>query len=209
MPADAVSAVLMHDRVMNEFVLDAGTKSGTDWVLTFPTKRFYVNVGTGSAPKLFQRNFNATAGACDDVLLNIYDREERTTSTPVTFSPPPPTSTTSICWEANIITFNNSNVLASKNVSNINTGFENGWLKLGFARSTASPFHTLGNVTNTTHIFGPTFISTGLTKTYLGLPVVGFAVQSFTNGTLVVGGANVLANYGGNFVQKATTVIIN
>jgi hypothetical protein len=208
-PADAVSAVLMHDRVMNEFVLDAGTKSGTDWVLTFPTKRFYVNVGTGSAPKLFQRNFNQTAGSCDDVVLNIYDREERTTSTPVTFSPPPPTSTTSICWEANIITFNNSNVLVSKNVANINTGFENGWLKLGFARSTASPFHTLGNVTNTTHIFGPTLTSTGLTKTYLGLPVVGFAVQSFTNGTLVVGGSNVLANYGGNFVQKATTVIIN
>jgi len=208
-PADTVSAVLMHDRVMNEFVLDVGTKSGTDWVLTFPTKRFYVNVGTGSAPKLFQRNFNSTAGACDDVVLNIYDREERTTSTPVTFSPPPPTSTTSICWEANVITFNNSNVLVSKNVSNINTGFENGWLKLGFATSTASPFHTLGNTTNTTHIFSATGETTGMTKTYLGLPVVGFAVQSFTNGTLVVGGANVLANYGGNFVQKATTVIIN
>jgi len=208
--ADTVSAVLMHDRVMNEYVLDAGTHSGTDWVLTFPTKRFYVNVGTGSAPKLFQRNFNQTAGSCDDVVLNIYDREERTTSTPVTFSPPPPTSTTSICWEANIITFNNSNVLASKNVANINTGFENGWLKLGFARSTASPFHTLGNVTNTTHVSFVDFTSSGLTKTYLGLPVVGFAVQSFTNGTLVVGGiGNVLGNYGGNFVQKATTVIIN
>jgi hypothetical protein len=208
-PADTVSAVLMHDSVMNEFVLDAGTKSGTDWVLTFPTKRFYVNTGTGSAPRLFQRNFNATAGACDDITLNIYDREERTTTTPQTFSPPPPTSTTSICWEANVITFNNSNVLASKNVSNLNTSFENGWLRLGFARSTSSPFHTLGNVTNTTHIFGPTFISTGLTKTYLGLPVVGFAVQSFNNGTLVVGGTNVLAVYGGNFVQKAKTVIIN
>jgi hypothetical protein len=208
-PADPVSAVLMHDRVMNEFVLDAGTKSGTDWVLTFPTKRFYVNTGTGSAPRLFQRNFNTTAGACDDVVLNIYDREERTTSTPQTFSPPPPTLTSSICWEANVITFNNSNVLASKNIANINTSFANGWLKLGFARSTASPFHTLGNVTGTTHIFGPTFISTGLTKTYLGLPVVGFAVQSFNNGTLVVGGTNVLAVYGGNFVQKATTVIIN
>ncbi len=208
-PADPVSAVLMHDRVMNEYVLDAGTKSGTDWVLTFPTKRFYVNVGTGSAPKLFQRNFNQTAGSCDDVVLNIYDREERTTSTPVTFSPPPPTSTTSICWEANVITFNNSNVLASKNVVSISTGNPNGWLKLGFTRSTSSTFHTLGNQTNTTHVFGATFVSTGLSKTYLGLPVVGFAVQSFTNGTLVVGGTNVLANYGGNFVQKATTVIIN
>jgi hypothetical protein len=208
-PADAVSAVLMHDSVMNEFVLDAGTKSGTDWVVTFPTKRFYVNTGTGSAPKLFQRNFNTTAGSCDDVTLNIFDREERTTSTPATFSPPPPTSTTSICWEANIITFNNSNVLASVNKANITTGFVDGWLRLGFATSTSSTFHTLGNSTNTTHWFGPTFLSSGLTKTYLGLPVVGFAVQSFSNGALVVGGTSVLANYGGNFIQKATTTIIN
>jgi len=37
--------------------------------------------------------------------------------------------------------------------------------------------------------------------------VVGFAVQSFTNGTLVVGGVNVLANYGGNFVHKYVTLI--
>ena len=66
--ADPVSAVLMHDNVLNEFVLDAGTKSGTDWVVTFPTKRYYVNVGTGNAPKLFQRNFNRTDGSCDDVI---------------------------------------------------------------------------------------------------------------------------------------------
>jgi hypothetical protein len=208
-PADTVSAALMHDTVMNEFVLDAATKSGTDWVLTFPTKRFYVNPGTGAAPKLFQRNFNGTAGACDDVTLNIYDREERTTSAPVTFSPPPPTLTNSICWEANVVTFNNSNVLGSKNSSNINTTFPNGWLRLGFVRSTSATFHTLGNVTGTSHVERPTFVSTGLTKTYLGLPVVGFAVQTFTNGTLVVGGTNVLSNYGGNFVQKSTTRIIN
>jgi len=214
--ADPVSAVLMHERVMNEYVLDAGTKSGTDWVLTFPTKRFYVLPGTGAALKLFQRNFNQTAGSCDDVTLNIYDREEKTTTTPVTFSPPPPTPGTSICWEANIITFNNSNVLASKNFSNINTGNQNGWLKLGFVRTTSATYHTLGNQTNTTHVggggilcSGGTCVSSGLTKTYLGLPVIGFASQSFHNGVLVVGGVNVLASYGGDFVQKATTVIIN
>jgi hypothetical protein len=207
--ADTVSATLMHNAVMNEFVLDPGTKSGTDWVVTFPTKRFYINTGTGSAPKLFQRNFNGTAGSCDDITLNIYDREERTTTTPVTFSPPPPTATTSICWEANVITFNNSNVLASKNVSNINTGFTNGWLRLGFVTSTASTFHTLGNRTGTTHVWGVSGFSTGLTKTYLGLPVVGFAVQTFSNGTLTVGGVLTAENYGGNFVHKTTTVIIN
>jgi len=206
---DAVSAALMHDAVMNEYVLDPGTKSGTDWVVTFPTKRFYVNVGTGSAPKLFQRNFNDGAGSCDDITLNIYDREERTTSTPVTFSPPPPTPTSSICWEANVITFNNSNVLASANTANINTTFQNGWLRLGFASSTSATFHTLGNQTNTTHTWGVSGFSTGITKTYLGLPVVGFAVQNFANGTLVVGGSNVLANYGGSFVHRYTTTIIN
>ena len=39
------------------------------------------------------------------------------------------------------------------------------------------------------------------------VPVIGFAVQSFTNGTLVVGGVNVLANYGGNFAHRYSTLI--
>jgi len=206
-PADPVSAVLMHNQVMNEYVLDAATHSGTDWVVTFPTKRFYVNVGTGAAPKLFQRNFNDGAGACDDITLAIYDREEKTTSTPVTFSPPPPVPGVAICWEANVITFNNSNVLGSVNNSNINTGNANGWLNLGFKTASAAPFyHVLGNSSNTQHV-GISFTSSGITRTYLGLPVVGFAVQSFSNGTLVIGGVNVLSNYGGNFVQKTTTVL--
>jgi hypothetical protein len=63
---------------------------------------------------LFQRNFLAT-GACDDVLVAQYDREERTVVSQTAFSPPPPTLTDSLCWEANVITFNNSNVLGSKN----------------------------------------------------------------------------------------------
>jgi len=39
------------------------------------------------------------------------------------------------------------------------------------------------------------------------LPVIGFAVQSFTNGVLSVGGLNVQSTYGGNFVQKGTRLI--
>jgi hypothetical protein len=216
--ADTVSAVLMHDSVVNEFVLDTVTASGTDWVVTFPTKRFYLNAGTGPALKLFQRNFNNAIGACDDVTINIYNREETTTTSPGTFSPPPPTLTNSICWEANIITFNNSNVLGSTNTANINTSFQNGWLHLGFAAPTApATYHTLGNSTNTVHIWATRACTNcvnggqtiGETKTYLGLPVVGFAVQSFTNGVLLVNGTQVLANYGGKFVQKGTTTIVN
>jgi len=214
---DAVSAVLMHDNVMNEFVLDPGTRSGSDWVVTMPTKRFYVANGTGSAQNgLFQRNFNGTAGACDDVSLNIYDREERTTSTPLNFSPPPPTQGASLCWEANVITFNNSNVLNSTNVANVPTSFANGWLKLGFLPTTVTgAVHQLRNsvALSTSPQQGTqrTFLgggATGLTAaTYTGLPVVGFAVQNFSNGLLTVGGVTIGENYGGNFVHKYTRMI--
>ena len=210
--ADPVSAVLMHSNVMNEFVLDAGTKSGTDWLVTFPTKRYYVNAGTGLAPKLFQRNFNKTDGSCDDVSLNIYDREERTTNTPIGFSPPPPTVGNSICWEANVVTFNNSNVLGSVNVANIPTTFQDGWLNMGFPTGIFTPnalpnVHELINTTNTLVTSIGSSTSSGNTVTYIGLPVVGFAVQTFSNGTLSVGGVNVLSNYGGNFIHKYQTIV--
>jgi hypothetical protein len=32
-------------------------------------------------------------------------------------------------------------------------------------------------------------------------------VQTFTNGTLSVGGVNVLSNYGGNFIHKYSTIV--
>jgi len=208
LPADAVSAVLMHNQVMNEFVLDAATKSGTDWVITFPTKRFYVANGTGAPSKLFQNNFNSTAFSCDDVSINIFDREERTVTTPQSFSPPTPgAAPTSLCYEANVLTFNNTNVLGSKNLQSLATGFADGWLDIHLSSGTnLVTYHKLVN-TRTAHVFNVTSTTSVATHTWQGLPVVGFAVQSFTNGTLVVSGTNVLANYGGNFAHRYATVI--
>jgi hypothetical protein len=204
---DAVSAVLMHNQVMNEFVLDKATNSGTDWVLTFPTKRFYVAVGTGPATKLFQSNFNKTAFSCDDVLINIFDREENTVTTPQSFSPPQSGHPTSLCYEANVLTFNAGNVLGSVNSQSLSTAFQDGWLDIHLSAATSASYHKLVN-TFTTHAFNASDVAcAGCTVTYQGLPVVGFAVQSFTNGTLVVGGASVLANYGGNFIHKYVTLI--
>jgi hypothetical protein len=206
--ADPVSAVLMHDNVLNEYVLDSGTKSGTDWVVTFPTKRFYVNVGTGNAPKLFQRNFNTSVGSCDDVSLNIYDREEQTTTTPTTFSPPPPSGINQLCWEANVITFNNSNVLASVDTANISTTNQDGWLQLGYFPSTVTgAIHTLPNIGTTSNISLAGVLTTGQSRTYYGLPTVGAMVQTFQNGTNVVNGVTVLQNYAGAFPHRYTTRI--
>ncbi len=194
--ADAVTAVLMHDSIINDYVLDNATLSGTDWVVTMPTKRYYVGVNdgitegqagdaTGSPVVLppFTKYF-WTGGACEPVDLSYWDREERYVSN-VDFSPPPPSLVDSLCWETTVVTFNNSNVLASTNSQNIPVNFEHGWAQIGLSGSG----HELPNGNSST--------------TYYGLPVVGFMVQDYVNGNL----NGVLSNYGGNFNHKYTTYI--
>ena len=198
---DSVSAVLMHHNVMNEFVLDAETLSQTSWVVTFPTKRYYYNpaagqlCGTSQVPcnqvqSLFQRNFVA-AGACDDVGVVVWSREEQKVSTPGGFSPPPPSGAVpALCWEANVVTFNSKNVFGSANTSNVNTAYSNGWMDIDL----------LGGLTNGRHNL-PT-----ASGTFVGLPVIGFAAQTFNNGTLAdaATGKLIQSQYGGNFVHKYT-----
>ncbi len=197
---DPVSAVLMVEDVFNEYVLDANTKSGTDWVVTAPTKRFYYN-SSFNVTKLFQRNFRLN-GACDDVGLTIYNREEQ--SVLGSFSPPPPTITNSICWEASVLTFNNTNVLLSQNVLNIPVSFPNGWADLNLGGGVQSALvHELigGNTVHTSTSNGATTLAT--TATYNGLPVIGFAAQYFNNGTLTgPGGTGVQAFYTGAFMHR-------
>ena len=203
---DAVSAVLMHDNIYNEFVLDPGTASGTDWVITMPTKRYYYNANN-NVTKLFESNFRAS-GACDDILLTQYNREEQTVVNVPGFSPPSPTGTDAICWEANVITFNNTNVLLSVNKAVLTTAFQNGWVSLNFFPATiVPPVHQLigGATIRSSTATGASSVQAS--ATYNGLPVIGFAAQSFNNGTLSGPSGPVQAHYTGSFIHKYTRLI--
>ena len=192
---DAVSAAMMHNNVMNEYVLDTGTASLTDWVLTYPTKRYYVSTGIGTPLTLFQRNFAGNLGACDDVTIAFWDREEQTPAGPPGgFSPPPPGSPNpALCWEANIVTWNNSNLFSSTNSVNISTPYQDGWGILGLVGGATAPIHQL-------------FSTAG--QTFNGLPVVGFATQTFYNGAIPLpGGGTIQSAYGSSFRHKTTTLI--
>lgn len=191
---DAVSAVLMHDSVINTYVTDASISAGTDWVVNFPTKRFYVEVddpsdpgdGDGAAVPPFTEDF-WTGGACEDVALNIWDREERTAVGGVDFSPQI-RATNALCWEVNVITFNNTSVLGSKLQLNVDTASvgESGWMRLSFPADGA--IHTLTD-------------DAGVT--YFGLPTIGFAVQQYVNGDL----EGIRSNYGGLFKHAGTRLV--
>jgi hypothetical protein len=43
---DAVSAVFMHEFTMNEYNIQPGLHAASEWVMTFPTKNWYVDEGT-------------------------------------------------------------------------------------------------------------------------------------------------------------------
>jgi hypothetical protein len=187
---DAVSAALMHESVINEYTTDTGLSAATDWVVTFPTKRFYVSPSTTTSSSVlrpFTSVFNK-GGACEMVDLAVWDREEKAQTQNLDFSPPPPSGVNSLCWEVNVITFNKTSVLKSKLELNVDTetaiSAADGWMRLSFpVTTTPQPGH---------------FITDTSGVTYDGLPVIGFAMQEYVNGDL----NGIRSNYGGLFNHK-------
>ena len=209
---DAVTAIMMRSNVYNEYSVEPAIKAATDWVVTMPTKRFYVFKGTGFGQPPFQSNFTST-GSCDNINLIYYDREEQTPGAIIDFSPTTPESR-SLCWEANVLTFSGnggsttvSNVLQSTNSANVplNAGWINGWADLSFPRDAGyvGSHMLVAPALGTVFIDINTITQSGLTSaTYFGLPSVGFAVQSYSTNGLPGVSATVLSNYGGNFNHK-------
>lgn len=196
---DDLSSILMRNQIMNDYVVDAGRDSKTDWVVTFPTKRFYVNTAN---PAPFNEVWSAAASeSCDNITLTYYDREEQihTVTVDEDFSPKPviPVATNTLCNEVNTLTIKPHGAAAdyvglfganytTASFSLVN-GFNYGWMHLDFDPASVIP-GAIGAV------------ATDL----VGLPVIGFAGISNTNGTISVGGVNVLSNYMGSVNHKAT-----
>jgi len=206
-PEKAVTLALQKQTIVNEFVGEAATLSGTDWVVTFPTKHHFVTSAGATPP--FSSKLSA-GGSCDSVLLDTWDREE----TPVTpggpdFSPSPQPEGFALCWEANIVSFKATNgsgianVLGSGNAYTVNTGFTSGWARLTFDPDTAVLVPNIATEINTVAIPPIPVDITG--TTFVGLPTVGFAVQTFVNGTLSDSqGRFIQSSYGGNFGHRYT-----
>ncbi|MDG4557390.1 MAG: hypothetical protein P9F19_08390 [Candidatus Contendobacter sp.] len=188
--AAAVSAALAHTNVINEWSRRsnpaAGWVTATDWVLTFPTKNFFVdndpnnryagrNTGRGNAALLPGAAFAAPFAemfvdttvnpairrgkSCDSISLTLRDREERT-SAGLGFSPG---ASPQLCYEANVLTFNQGLLLNSPIAAsvNFNDPFLYGWMSVGLTLIEQG---------------GPSAVN-------YGLPVVGFAITSRDDST--------------------------
>ncbi len=212
-PVDAVSAVYMHNNIFNEYAIDSALNGATEWVNTFPTKRFYVNTSPLPAIPPFTDDFDgdtiADGASCEQIGISFYDREEGDPGQApgqVNFSPFDPANplVPVLCYEAQVVTWNQdlatnttSSILGSPNARNISTEtvtgstFENGWGQINF---TSDPGHTYTS-------------SDG--DIYSGLPVTGFQITVVQNGTLAdAAGNSVLSNYAGLFGHRASRSIV-
>ncbi|MES2935985.1 MAG: hypothetical protein V4805_21160 [Pseudomonadota bacterium] len=178
---DAVSALIMHFTLLNEFVLEPTTLSGTDWVVTMPTKHFYVPVWGDATLSIapFVTEFGAGAWCEPAGRFQRWSREGKGLSFDSMFPTPPPVDTLSLCWESSVVTFNHSNVLASPHSENFSVNVDNGWTHLNFDWYARQMYSLNGD-------------------TYVGLPTIGFMVQDFVNGNV----NGLLSNYGGSFRHK-------
>ncbi|MDQ3267884.1 MAG: hypothetical protein M3P47_04045 [Pseudomonadota bacterium] len=219
---DDVSALFMHDTIMNEFVMDNATLSGTDWVVTMPTKRYKVPVHNPALARdttqlyspfthklwmgYWPSNTCELVSEKDMYSFSSYWNREGGNVVSGGVGLIPPGSDTLLCWGANVITFNNSSVLESPNQENIPVNFENGWLRLKFSNSNIDVLNGQKDGNNVIHSMASQSLTSVNGDTYIGLPTIGFMVQYFLNQNAV---PRVLATYGGNFNHKYTTSITN
>lgn len=200
---DAMSAILMRDTVMNEFILDSGTRSATEWVVTFPTKRLHVTPTSASAP--FTNNYNSTNAGCEPYTLAIYNREEAALGGQggVLLPSPRPSVITvgsNVCWEATVIPFGGTSILGSTNTSALVSGVQafaasatsttgpkvtpslagtqgpNGWFLMSFNGTAQRITPAAGQASFT--VGGVTTVIPGA---HIGMPVVGAMLNNYTN----------------------------
>lgn len=227
--AMATASVFMHESIMNEYVLDTAAASLTDWVVTQPIKNFFVSVATAFPP--YTEPLTA-AGACEEVEFSFFDREERGAQAGgIDFSPLPPGGpASSICWESTVLSIRNgaghmptgdtSGVLASRNTTSISITdtFQNGWARLRFTglnatdpivgglRADPANSQAIG-VGSDTYVTGIPAVVGPIPTVFFGLPVTGFMIRTFSNGTLTCATGACQGNYASLFDHAYSNLI--
>lgn len=218
---DAVSALFTQDNIFNEYVLDGGAAATTDWVVTFPTKRFYVDTAvvgnTARAPfKEVFKNYTSgpvVAGAGESkVVIGLFpfDREEQTPEScsgsdqnnpncGVCFSPcdeatfDPPV----LRYEAQVISFKTAAAFAANKTSPVLGSKLASNVDVRADGLSQGWMRIAFDTTAEAHKLAPS--SEG--EVFSGLPATGFAITNYVNANAAPGR---LANYSGLWHHKGS-----
>jgi hypothetical protein len=201
-PLAAVEAAMMRGLVRNEVIMDAGTRSGTDWVLTMPTRRLHNTVNPSpfvasalSGEMSFRLQFTPRDGStlyiateCDFLCLDGNYRADLR-----------------IRGIAGVISFRRASAASAvAGISDV-LGASRGWIvNLPTAAENGSARVDLGGLMDIQA--KQTRLSDGENVQYIstlfGIPVTGFMVRSLRNDAVTCGSALCQSNYGGAFPHK-------
>ncbi|WP_395684272.1 hypothetical protein [Dokdonella sp.] len=196
---DAVSAVFMAESVYNDVLINPALGAATDWVLTFPTRRYYVDgLAYPSSPRApFGSRFENGAAPVT-IGWHLYDNEELYVSDPCgpICGVPPSPATLTAPYEVNVIAFRpsegapatTSDVLGSHLVKTLTATYPD-WTS-GQADLDLAADENQSLATGTLN---------GAPVTLRGLPVAGFMVYNIINAQAHPGR---LANYSGAFAHR-------
>lgn len=216
---DAVQSALMRVTADNEVILDTATVSATDWIMTFPTKRFFDpanprppfdQVSRPADRQIhFVTRFRPRDGSeialmesceflCPNGWYQGYDLRMPWMSSIVTFRP----QTAALEMGSAAV----SGALGSRNawLVPLRTGSASGSASLGPEGMGALGAMTPLSARSIRHSDG-TIVDE--TVRVIGFPMAGFAVRTFGNGLLACGSGACQGNYGGSFPHKWTTSV--
>lgn len=207
---DAVSSVLMAEQIRNEFTTETALDGKTEWVITFPTKSFYVDSYlTGSSMPLAPFIASADKGAsCESAQFHLFDRESAFSTDNSACCLLPQPGPTTFCFSVNVLSLSQTITVAAdllssptrvfgsvlarnRNPSLGSVSIRSGWLGVDLRQHVLSAGGGLRQLRSS--LEGHRFI---------GLPVVGFAAIHLENRQAAPG---LRASYGGAYVHKRKT----
>lgn len=198
---DAVSAVLMADTLVNDYVVDPGIGAQSEWIMTFPTKRFYTDPTiVGNIPLApFSKSSpdqDRERALCMESSFSIYNQEENTLALPQSRAG----ATLALCKVVQKITFMSQlGFLSPENT--IDAGeFNAGWVKVNFTTSLVGGDMSFSREMRGGTLPGSPVLGNGMVF-FKGLPAIGFLATNYINSNVQQG---VLTNYSGTFPHRTT-----
>ena len=214
----AVTSLFQTKEVINDFVTDPGIAALTDWILTMPTKFQHIgryaaaSAGPPATPEKltlvpFSTPWNGRT-ACEYATLYNWDREEANPQfipDIPDFSPAPDVEIElydlPLCYEVNVVQFGDESAVMNESLA---VGIadqlqdNDGWAKIDLSYEALSDD---GKDTVNAH---QRWLGDDNSQYLQGLPVTGFAVQTYTNGN--VNGSGNVANYAAAFEHRSNAV---
>lgn len=210
---DAVSSLFMSSAIDNDVMINPVVNGMTDWVVTFPTKKRYVNQTTTALNPFKEIYANGSSTkpltykyanlACEPMGIQQWNREESVaalTGKPV-FSPKPPDAeadTYAICLETNtlaigaagtpsvtgtVLATTGSEYLPASNLS-FKAGEVEGWMQMTFGSTLSTSGQTHQFLdANDSVRAGGTNTDSTSNAQLRGLPAMGFAAFKYANDT--------------------------